>query len=110
MRMGAADITAWQAHKVGLQTDDDATDWLIARLVRGPDCAVLASPCGMDRVALVAGIRELHRSVYGVPLSAEETQTGSRRENSIAECIDRYAIASECFADAIVLSERMSFQ
>jgi hypothetical protein len=107
MRMIAQDIAAWQSERAHLRADADATSWLIARLVRGPDNAVLTALCDIDRVALVAGIREMHQSVYGVPMFVEQTQAGSRTDTWIAECIDHYTTASERFADAIVLGERM---
>lgn len=82
------------------------TGWLIARLARGPNNTPLDPLSDTDRVALVAGIRDMHRTVYGVTMFDEHTGTGAPADNCIGECIDRYAAARERFTDAIVLAER----
>lgn len=102
--MIAKDVAAWQSERSHLRADADATRWLIARLVRDQNNTVLAEVSDMDRAVLVAGIRDMHRSVYGVPLFE---QPRARTDHRIAERIDCYAAMSEHFANAIVLSGRM---
>ncbi|WP_315743903.1 MULTISPECIES: hypothetical protein [unclassified Bradyrhizobium] len=106
MRMIARDITAWQSERLHLRAEADATGWLIARLARSPNNTPLAALSDTDRLALVAGIRDMHRSVYGVPMFVEHARTGAPADDCIAEFIDRYATARERFAEAIVLAER----
>lgn len=108
MRMIAPDITAWQSERAHLRSNADATGWLIARLVRGPDNTVLTALRDTDRDALVAHIRAMHGSVHGVPMFDEQTQAGPRAETCIAECIDRFAATTEIFAAAKVSGERMT--
>lgn len=106
MRMVAKDIAAWQSARADLRADADAARWLIVRLVRGRNERELAGLSDLDREALVAGIKDMHRSVYGVPMFGH-IRADLRTDKDIAECIDRYAAESNRFSEAIVLAERI---
>ncbi len=89
--MTAQDVAARRSELVPRRPEADAAHGLIARLGRGP----------------VADIKDMHRSVRGRPVFTEKAPVGQHTENPIADQIDCYMAASERFADAIILSDRM---